>query len=147
MADRDKARHKQARGENGKRIHEYRYQPQPTTRLSRRGPLRICSLPEDWRELAELTAARMAQKIEAKKAAIKSAETPAAYSLDAVIDNSDFININIGSSVTETTPENTTAGSVAGTVSQGAIDAEPDASCIANFTGWVTAGVNGMKLG
>jgi hypothetical protein len=69
--------HKQARGEDGKRIHEYRYQPQPTTRLSRRGPLRICSLPEDWPELAELTAVRMAQKIEAKKASAKSTETPA----------------------------------------------------------------------
>ncbi|MEG4520991.1 plasmid replication protein, CyRepA1 family, partial [Microcoleus sp. AT9_A5] len=126
--------HKQARGEDGKRIHEYRYQPQPTIRLSRKGPIRICSLPEDWPELAELTAARMSQKIEAKKATTKSAETEAAYSLDAVTDASDFININIGSSVTETTPENTTAAGAAGAISQVAIDAE---NLIARWTGWV----------
>jgi hypothetical protein len=54
----------------------------------------------------------MAQKIEAKKASAKSTETPAAYSLDAVTDSSDFININSGSSVTEITPENTAAGGV-----------------------------------
>jgi hypothetical protein len=130
--------HKQARGEDGKRIHEYRYQPQPTTRLSRRGPLRICSLPEDWPELAELTSARMAQKIEAKKASVKSAETVAPSSLDAVTDSSDFININLESSVTEITPENTTAESAAGTVSQVAIDGEAEAERpIAQWTGWV----------
>lgn len=119
--------HKQARGEDKKRIHEYRYQPQPITRLSRRGPLRICSLPENWEELATLTAARMSQKIEAKKAATKSAETPAAHNLDAVTDSSDFININLETSVTEITPENTTAESAAGTVSQVAIDGEAEA--------------------
>jgi len=119
--------HKQARGEGGKRIHEYRYQPQPTTRLSRRGPLRICSLPEDWPELAELTSARMAQKIEAKKASVKSAETVAPSSLDAVTDSSDFININLESSVTEITPENTTAEGAADTLSKVAIDGEAEA--------------------
>ena len=99
--------HKQARGEDKKRIREYHYQPQPTTRLSRKGPLRICSLPENWEELVTLTAARMSQKIEAKKASVKSAETVAPSSLNAVTDSSDFININLESSVTEieTTPE------------------------------------------
>jgi hypothetical protein len=116
--------HKQARGEDGKRIHEYRYQPQPTTRLSRRGPTRICSLPENWEELAELTAVRMSQKVEAKKASAKSTETPAAYSSETVTDDSDFININIGSSVTETTPKNTTAAGAAGAIS--AIEVEPE---------------------
>ncbi|MEG5054543.1 MULTISPECIES: plasmid replication protein, CyRepA1 family [unclassified Microcoleus] len=130
--------HRQVRGEDGKRIHVYRYQPQPTIRSSRKGPLRICSLPEDWPELAELTAARMSQKIEAKKAAVKSAESFTPSALDAVTDSSDFININLESSVTEITPENTAAGSAAGAISQVAIEAEAEAEhLIARWTGWV----------
>lgn len=130
--------HRQVRGEDGKRIHVYRYQPQPTIRSSRKGPLRICSLPEDWPELAELTAARMSQKIEAKKAAVKSAESFTPSALDAVTDSSDFININLESSVTAITPENTAAGSVAGAISQVAIEAEAEAEhLIARWTGWV----------
>ena len=69
----------------------------------------------------------MAQKIEAKKASVKSAETVVPSSLDAVTDSSDFININLESSVTEITPKNTTAESAAGTVSQVAIDGEAEA--------------------
>jgi hypothetical protein len=69
----------------------------------------------------------MTQKIEAKKASVKSAETVAPSSLDAVTDSSDFININLESSVTEITPENTTAESAAGTVSQVAINGEAEA--------------------
>jgi hypothetical protein len=70
----------------------------------------------------------MAQKIEAKKASAKSTETVAPSSLDAVTDSSDFININLESSVTEITPENTTAESAADTLSKVAIDGEAEAS-------------------
>jgi hypothetical protein len=68
----------------------------------------------------------MAQKIETKKASAKSTETSAAYSSETVTDSSDFININIGSSVTETTPKNTTAAGAAGAISQFAIEVEPE---------------------
>ena len=137
---------RQSRGGDKERLYTYHYQPEPTTRLTKKGPVRVCSLPSDWGELSALTAARMSQKVEAKKAATKSAETPAVYSLDAVIDGADFINTQIEPSMTETTPENTTAESVAGTLSKVTIEAEPEAKPeakpeaehpIANWTGWV----------
>jgi hypothetical protein len=78
----------------------------------------------------------MAQKIEAKKASVKSAETVAASSLDAVTDSSDFINIHLESSVTEITPENTTAESAADTLSKIAIEGEAERP-ITQWTGWV----------
>lgn len=101
---------RQTRGEDKERLYTYHYQPEPAMRLTKKGPIRVCSLPENWHELSALTAARMSQKVEAKKAAIKSAETTAPHSLDTVIDSPDFINTQTGLSMTEPTPENTTAG-------------------------------------
>ncbi|MEG3987601.1 DUF3854 domain-containing protein [Microcoleus sp. S28C3] len=101
---------RQTRGEGKDRLYTYHYQPEATTKLTKKGPIRVCSLPENWHELSALTAARMSQKVEAKKAAAKTAETSAPYALDAVIDGTDFINTQIEPSMTKTTPENTTAG-------------------------------------
>ena len=101
---------RQTRGEDKQRLYTYHYQPEATTKLTKKGPIRVCSLPENWHELSALTAARMSQKVEAKKAATKTAETSAPYSLDAVIDGCEFINTQIEPSMTKTTPENTTAG-------------------------------------
>ena len=52
----------------------------------------------------------MSQKVEAKRASVKSAETVSPSSVDAVLDSPDFINNQLETSRTETTPENTTAG-------------------------------------
>ncbi|MEG3972055.1 DUF3854 domain-containing protein [Microcoleus sp. T2B6] len=101
---------RQVRGEGKDRLYTYHYQPEATTKLTKKGPIRVCSLPENWHELSALTAARMSQKVEAKKAATKTAETSAPYSLNAVIDGCEFINTQIEPSMTKTTPENTTAG-------------------------------------
>jgi hypothetical protein len=98
--------------EDGKQVRTYHYQPEATTKLTKKGPIRVCSLPENWHELYALTAVRMSQKIEAKKAATKTAETPAPYALDAVTGGADFINTLIEPSVTKNTPENTAAGGV-----------------------------------
>jgi hypothetical protein len=96
-------------------------------------------LPEDWSELSELTALRMSQKVEAKKATTKSAETTAPSALEVVIDDADLINIQLEPSMTQTAPENPTAGSASGAIShaptEGKAEAEPP---IANRTGWVS---------
>jgi hypothetical protein len=117
---------RRARGEDGKRAYEYFYQPEPTWRETKAGPKRECSLPEDWIILAELTAARMSQKVEAKRASVKSTETVSPSSVDAVLDSPDFINNQLETSRTETTPENTTAAGAAGAISQFAIEVEPE---------------------
>jgi hypothetical protein len=129
---------RQTRGEDKKQVYTYRYQTEPELRLTKKGPVRVCSLPENWSELSELTALRMSQKVEAKKATAKSVETTVPSALEAVIDGADLINIQLEPSMTETTPENPTAGSASGTIShaetEGEAEAEPP---IANRTGWV----------
>lgn len=120
---------RQTRGEDKKRLYTYHYQIEATTRLTKKGPIRVCSLPENWHELYALTAARMSQKIETKKAATKSAETHAQHSLDAVIDAPEFINTKSGASMTKPTPEKTTAGVVSG-------ETEPQPQPTGK-TGWV----------
>jgi hypothetical protein len=130
---------RQSRGEDKKQVYTYRYQTEPELRLTKKGPVRICSLPEDWSELSELTALRMSQKVEAKKATTKSAETTAPSALEVVIDDADLINIQLEPSMTQTAPENPTAGSASGAIShaptEGKAEAEPP---IANRTGWVS---------
>jgi hypothetical protein len=79
----------------------------------------------------------MSQKVEAKKASTKSAENTALSVLEAVIDGADLINIQSEPSMTETTPENPTAGSASGSISHAAT--EPEAKLpISNRTGWVS---------
>jgi len=129
---------RQSRGEDKKQLYTYRYQTEPELRLTKKGLVRRCSLPENWSELSELTALRMSQKVAAKKATTKSAETTAPSGLNAVIDGADFINIQSEPSMTKTTPENPTAGSASGAISHGAIKGEAEAERpIANWTGWV----------
>jgi hypothetical protein len=96
---------RRARGEGGKRTYEYFYQPEVTWKETKAGPQRECSLPEDWPELAELTAVRMSQKVEAKRASVKSPETVTLHSVDAVLDTPDFINNQLETSRTEPEPE------------------------------------------
>ena len=127
---------RQSRGEDKKQVYTYRYQTEPELRLTKKGPVRICSLPENWSELSELTALRMSQKIEAKKATVKSVETTAPSALEVVIDGADLINIQLEPSMTETAPENLTAGSASGSISHAAAEAEAEPP-IANRTGWV----------
>jgi hypothetical protein len=127
---------RKTRGEGKKQLYEYRYQTEPELRLTKKGPVRVCSLPEDWSELSELTAFRMSQKIEAKKAATKSAETTAPSALDAALDSADINNIQIAPSRAETIPQNPTAESAADTLSFVAIDGEAERP-IAQWTGWV----------
>ena len=93
------------RGEDGKWQRTYHYQPEPTWKETKAGPQRECSLPEDWPELAELTAVRMSQKVESKKASVKSAETVTVTALDPVADVPDFINTKLETSATETESE------------------------------------------
>jgi hypothetical protein len=140
---------RQTRGKDKKQVYTYRYQTEPELGLTKKGPVRICSLPEDWSELSELTALRMSQKIEAKKATVKSGETTAPSALEVVIDGSDLINIQLEPSMTETTPENPTAASAPGAISHGAPEPEPEPP-IANRVGlvcrwgkWVAAKVIG----
>ena len=131
--------HRQSRGEDKKQVYTYRYQTEPELRLTKKGPVRICSLPEDWSELSELTALRMSQKIEAKKATVKSAETTAPSALEVVIDGADLINIQSEPSMTETAPENPTAGSASGAISHRATEGKAEAEpLIANRAGWVS---------
>jgi hypothetical protein len=130
---------RQSRGEDKKQVYTYRYQTEPELRLTKKGPVRVCSLPEDWRELSELTALRMSQKVEAKKATTKSAETTVPSALEAVIDGADLINIQSEPSMTKTTPENQAAGNAPGDISHGGSEAEAEAKPpIANLTGWVS---------
>ncbi|MEG4589360.1 DUF3854 domain-containing protein [Microcoleus sp. MOSTC5] len=116
--------HRKARGEGKKYIETYRYQTEPEVRQTKNGPVRVCSLPENWNELSELTAVRMTKKIEAKKAATKSAESTTPSVLGAVLDDVDIYNIQIAPSRTETTPQNLMEESAAGTLSQVAIEGE-----------------------
>ena len=136
---------RQTRGENKKQVYTYCYQTEPELRLTKKGPVRVCSLPENWNELSELTALRMSQKIEAKKATVKSAETTAPTALEVVIDDADLINIQSEPSMTETTLENSIAGSTSGAIFHNATEPEAEAKAeakaelpIANCTGWVS---------
>ena len=96
---------RRTRGQDGKRPYEYFYQPTATWKETKAGPQRECSLPEDWHELAELTAVRMSQKVETKRASVKSPETVTLPSVDAVLDVPSFINNQLEPSRTETEPE------------------------------------------
>jgi hypothetical protein len=130
---------RQSRGEDKKQVYTYRYQIEPELRLTKKGLVRVCSLPEDWSELSELTALRMSQKVEAKRATTKSTETTAPSVLEAVIDGADLINIQSEPSMTKTTPENQTAGNAPDAISHGGIEGEAEAKPpIANRTGWVS---------
>jgi Domain of unknown function (DUF3854)/Origin of replication binding protein len=128
---------RQSRGEDKKQVYTYRYQTEPELRLTKKGPVRVCSLPENWSELSELTAIRMSQKIEAKKATAKLTETTAPSVLEVVIDDADLINIQLEPSMTETAPENPTAASAPGAISHGAPEPEAEPP-IANRAGWVS---------
>ncbi|MEG4191032.1 plasmid replication protein, CyRepA1 family, partial [Microcoleus sp. Pol17_C1] len=55
--------------EGSERVWSYRYQPEATTKLTSKGAQRICSLPENWDILAELTAVRLVKKMEDLKQA------------------------------------------------------------------------------
>jgi len=55
--------------EGPERVWSYRYQPEATMRLTRKGAERVCSLPENWDVLAEFIAARLSQKVEDLKLA------------------------------------------------------------------------------
>lgn len=99
---------RRTRGGDGKRGYEYFYQPEVTWKESKTGLTRICSLAENWHELFDLTAARMSQKTEAKRASVKSAETASPSSVGAGLDTPIFINNQIGvsrtASATQTEP-------------------------------------------
>jgi len=55
----------------------YRYQPTATFTKTKNNSERICSLPENWEELSEFTAARMSEKV----ASLKQAEMLASKGL------------------------------------------------------------------
>jgi hypothetical protein len=55
--------------EGSERIWSYRYQPEATIKLTRKGAQRVCSLPENWDVLAELAAVRLSKKVEDLKRA------------------------------------------------------------------------------
>ena len=80
----------------------YRYQPTATFKKTKNDSERICSLPENWEELSEFTAARMSEKV----ASLKQAEMLASKEFEFVTD-APINDIKIGVSVTkiETTPE------------------------------------------
>ena len=91
--------------EGSERVWSYRYQPEATIRLTRGGAQRICSLPENWEVLAELTATCLSQKVED----LKLAELYEQQGLEVVTDEA--INKQIQqSSVTELTPKDATEG-------------------------------------
>ena len=91
--------------EGPERVWSYRYQPEATMRLTRKGAERVCSLPENWDVLAELTAARLSQKVED----LKLAELLEQQGFEVVTDEA--INKQIQqSSVTEPIPKDPTEG-------------------------------------
>jgi hypothetical protein len=64
------------------RFWQYRYQPTATVKLTKVGPVRISSLPENWEELMSFTASRMAEKV----AFLKQAEMLASKDFEFVTD-------------------------------------------------------------
>jgi len=85
--------------EESERVWSYRYQPEATIRLTRKGAQRVCSLPENWDVLAELTAVRLSKKVED----LKQAELLEQQGFEVVTDEA--INKQIQeSSVTEPCP-------------------------------------------
>ncbi|MEG4627914.1 DUF3854 domain-containing protein [Microcoleus sp. w1-18aA5] len=89
--------------EGSERVWSYRYQPETTTKLTSKGAQRVCSLPENWDVLVELTAVRLVKKVED----LKQAELLEQQGFEVVTDEA--INKQIQqSSVTEPTAENTT---------------------------------------
>jgi hypothetical protein len=85
--------------EGFERVWSYRYQPEATIRLTRKSPQRVCSLPENWDVLAELTAIRLSKKVED----LKQAELLEQHGFEVVTDEA--INKQIQqSSVTEPDP-------------------------------------------
>lgn len=87
-------------GPNDEREWQYRYQAEPTYRLTKKGLVRVCSLPELWDKLSAFTATRMAQKV----ASLKQAEMLASKELEFVTDMP-LNNIKMGVSVTKLEPE------------------------------------------
>ena len=83
------------------RFWQYRYQPTTTIKLTKRGPVRVCSLPENWDELSKFTADRMSKKI----ASLKEAEMLASKGLEFVTD-APINNIKRVVSVTEARTSN-----------------------------------------
>jgi hypothetical protein len=91
--------------EGSERVWSYRYQPEATIKLTRKGTQRVCSLPENWDLLAEFTAARLSQKVED----LKLAELYEQKGFEVVTDEA--INKQIQqSSVTEPTPKDAKEG-------------------------------------
>jgi hypothetical protein len=85
--------------EGSERVWSYRYQPEATIRLTRKDPQRVCSLPENWDVLAELTVVRLSKKVED----LKQAELLEQQGFEVVTDEA--INKQIQeSSVTEPCP-------------------------------------------
>ena len=85
--------------EGSERVWSYRYQPEATIKLTRKGAQRVCSLPENWDVLAELTAVRLSKKVED----LKQAELLEQQGFEVVTDEA--INKQIQeSSVTEPCP-------------------------------------------
>jgi hypothetical protein len=85
--------------EGSERVWSYRYQPEATIKLTRKGAQRVCSLPKNWDVLAELTAVRLSKKVED----LKQAELLEQQGFEVVTDEA--INKQIQeSSVTEPCP-------------------------------------------
>jgi len=72
----------QIRRDDGRRQWVYRYQPKATFKLTKKGPKRVCSLPENWGELMAFTSSRMAEKV----ASLKQAEMLASKEFEFVTD-------------------------------------------------------------
>ena len=82
---------------------QYRYQPTATIKLTKKGPVRVCSLPENWEELATYASVRLSKKV----SSLKEAEMLARKGLEFVTDST-IIDIKKVASVTpEPTPEPT----------------------------------------
>ena len=81
------------------RFWQYRYQPTATIKLTKNGPVRVCSLPENWQELSEFTAVRMTKKISSLKMAEMLANKELEFVTDAPIND-----IKKAASVTESEP-------------------------------------------
>jgi len=82
---------------------QYRYQPTVTIKLTKKGPVRVCSLPENWEELATYASVRLSKKV----LSLKEAEMLARKGLEFVTDTT-IIDIKKAASVTpERTPGTT----------------------------------------
>ncbi|MEG4521155.1 MULTISPECIES: plasmid replication protein, CyRepA1 family [unclassified Microcoleus] len=87
--------------EGSERVWSYRYQPEATTKLTPKGAQRVCSLPENWEILAELTAVRLVKKVED----LKHAELLEQQGFDVVTDEAINKQIQQSSVTVEPLPE------------------------------------------